>query len=125
VACGYLWALQFPLIKSIWTSSFVLVAGGYSIFALGAMHQIVDVWGYRRWATVFVWVGANAIALYMLNNLMEFYKVAERLTGGDLAQAVDQTFGDGAGWLLTSLTGLALVILTARFLYRRKVFIRV
>jgi predicted acyltransferase len=125
VVCGYLWALQFPLIKSIWTSSFVLVAGGYSIFALGAMHQIVDVWGYRRWATVFVWVGANAIALYMLNNLMEFYKVAERLTGGDLAQAVDQTFGDGASWLLTSLTGLALVILTARFLYQRKVFIRV
>jgi hypothetical protein len=74
---------------------------------------------------VFVWVGANAIALYMLNNLMEFYKVAERLTGGDLAQAVDQTFGDGASWLLTSLTGLALVILTARFLYQRKVFIRV
>ncbi len=28
VAAGYVWALQFPIIKSIWTSSFVLVAGG-------------------------------------------------------------------------------------------------
>ena len=125
VACGYLWSLQFPLIKSLWTSSFVLVTAGYGAFALGAMHQIVDVWGYKRWATVFVWIGANAIVLYMLNNLLEFYKVAERLTGGDFAQMLDRTFGESAGWLVTSLTGLALVILTARFLYRRKIFIRV
>jgi predicted acyltransferase len=125
VACGYLWSLQFPLIKSLWTSSFVLVTGGYSAFALGAMHQIVDVWGYKRWATVFVWIGANAIVLYMLNNLLEFYKVAERLTGGDFAQMLDSTFGDSVGWLVTSLTGLTLVILTARYLYRRKIFMRV
>ena len=124
-ATGYAWALQFPLIKSIWTSSFVLVTGGYSAFALGAMHQIVDVWGYKRWATVLVWIGANAITLYMLNNLLEFYQVADRLTGGDFASLLDRTFGEGAGWLVTSLTGLALVILLALFLYRRKVFIRV
>jgi predicted acyltransferase len=125
VGCGYLWALQFPLIKSIWTSSFVLVTGGYSAFALGAMHQIVDVWGYKRWATVFVWIGANAIILYMLNNLAEFYKVAERLSGGDVAQFFENTLGQGGGWFVTSLTGFVLVVLTARFLYRRKIFIRV
>ncbi len=124
-AAGYVWALQFPIIKSIWTSSFVLVAGGYSAFALAAMHQIVDVWGIKRWATAFVWIGANAITLYMLNNLMEFYKLAVRLTGGDFAHFLDQTFGRGTGWLVTSLTGIALVLLLARFLYQRKIFIRV
>jgi predicted acyltransferase len=124
-AFGYLWALQFPLIKSIWTSSFVLVAGGYSAFALGAMHQIVDVWGYKRWATALVWIGANAITLYILNELMGFYKVADRLTGGDVADLLDDTFGSSTGWLVTSLTGVALVILLARFLYQRKIFIRV
>jgi predicted acyltransferase len=124
-AAGYVWALQFPLIKSIWTSSFVLVAGGYSAFALAAMHQILDVWGYKRWATAFIWIGANAITLYMLNNLVEFYKLADRLTGGDFAHLLDQTFGRGAGWLVTSLTGVALVILLARFLYQHKIFVRV
>lgn len=89
------------------------------------VHQIVDVWGYKRRATVVVWIGANAITLYMLNNLMEFYDVAGRLTVGDVAQLVDSIFGDGAGWLVTSLTGLTLVVLVARFLYQRKVFIRV
>ena len=38
VAAGYLWGLQFPIIKVIWTSSFVLVAGGYSLMLLGASH---------------------------------------------------------------------------------------
>src|SRR6185312_9482220 len=35
VLAGHLWALQFPIIKAIWTSSFVLVAGGYSAIILG------------------------------------------------------------------------------------------
>src|SRR6185369_13210554 len=30
VALGFLWSLQFPIIKKIWTSSFVLVAAGFS-----------------------------------------------------------------------------------------------
>ena len=48
VLAGHLWALQFPIIKAIWTSSFVLVAGGYSAILLGVMHQLVDVWGFKR-----------------------------------------------------------------------------
>ncbi|MFY9695393.1 MAG: hypothetical protein WAK35_16770, partial [Xanthobacteraceae bacterium] len=61
---GYLWALQFPVIKAIWTSSFVLVTAGYSAIMLALMHQITDVWLWRRWTNVFLWVGANALALY-------------------------------------------------------------
>lgn len=125
VGGGYLWALQFPIIKAIWTSSFVLVAGGYSAIALGAMHQIVDVRGFKRWATVFVWIGANAITLYLLNQLMGFYQVAERLTGGDFARLLDHSAASGAGWLVTSLVSFALVVALARFLYRRKIFLRV
>src|SRR6185437_7883439 len=77
LALGYLWALQFPIIKAIWTSSFALIAAGYSAIALGAMHQIVDVWGFRQWATIFVWIGANAIALYLLNAMMGSYQIAQ------------------------------------------------
>jgi predicted acyltransferase len=101
------------------------VAGGWSAIALGVMHQLVDVWGFKRWATVFVWIGANAITLYLLNALMGFYQLAERLTGGDVARLLDRLTAPGAGWLLTSLTAFGLVVALARFLYRRKVFLRV
>ncbi|MGZ4986730.1 MAG: acyltransferase family protein [Limisphaerales bacterium] len=36
VALGWAWNIQFPVVKKIWTSSFVLVAGGYSALLLAA-----------------------------------------------------------------------------------------
>ena len=69
IFAGYLWGLQFPVIKLIWTSSFVLVTGGYSAILLGVMHQTIDVWRWKAWATIFVWIGANAIAVQTKNNV--------------------------------------------------------
>jgi predicted acyltransferase len=125
VAAGHLWALQFPIIKAIWTSSFVLVAGGYSAILLGAMHQVIDVWGFKRWATVFVWIGANAITLYFINGIVGFEPVARRFVGGDIATWLDRAVTPGTGRLVADLAGLVLVIALAGFLYRRKIFLRV
>jgi predicted acyltransferase len=125
VAAGHLWALQFPIIKGIWTSSFVLVTGGYSAILLGAFHQLVDVWGLRRWATIFVWIGTNAIMLYMAQNLINFAEVSQTLVGGDVAEFLDRTVTRGTGNLAVNALGLALAVALAGFLYRRKVFVRV
>ena len=51
---GWLWSLQFPVIKRAWTSSYVRVAGGYSAILLGIFYLIVDVWGARAWCQPFV-----------------------------------------------------------------------
>jgi predicted acyltransferase len=125
VAAGHLWALQFPIIKAIWTSSFVLVAGGYSAILLGVAHQIVDVWGLKTWVTPFVWIGANAILLYFINGLIGFEPVATRFVGGDVADFFDDMVTDGTGLLVANLVGLVLVVLLARFLYKREIFLRV
>jgi predicted acyltransferase len=125
VLAGHLWAQQFPLIKSIWTSSFVLVTGGYAAMLLGAFHQVTDVWGYTKWATALVWIGANAILLYMLNGLVGFQPVATRLVGGDVATFFDQAVTQGAGAFVTHLVGLAFVVALAGYLYRRKIFLKV
>jgi predicted acyltransferase len=125
VGAGYLWALQFPIIKQIWTSSFVLVAGGYSAILLGVFYQIIDVWEWRRWSTVFVWIGTNAIALYMLGNVMNYYEtVATRFVGGDVADFFDSHVTPGAGHLLAAAGGLALAICAANYLYRNKISLR-
>jgi predicted acyltransferase len=125
VAAGHLWALQFPIIKAIWTSSFVLVTAGYSAILLGAFHQVVDVWGIRRWATMLVWIGTNAIALYMANNLINFAEVSQTLVGGDVAELLDRTVTQGTGNLAVNGLGLAFAVALAGFLYRCKIFIRV
>ncbi len=122
---GSLWSLQFPVVKYLWTSSFVLVAGGYSALLLGVSHQLTDVWRQTKWAIIFVWIGANAITLYMVNNVVDFNRLAHRLVGGDIGDFFSQHLTKGAGHFLAAVVGLALAITLARFLYRRKIFIRV
>jgi predicted acyltransferase len=125
VVAGFAWGLQFPVIKKIWTSSYVLVAGGFSAMLLGAFHQIIDVWGKQRWATLFIWIGANAITLYFVENIVNFEKLAGRLVGGDVARWCNEHWVTGAGNLLAACVGLMLAIALAGFLYRRRIFLRV
>lgn len=125
VAAGWLWGLQFPVIKKIWTSSYVLVAGGYSAILLGVFHQVIDVWGRGRWATAFIWIGANAITLYFADSIIGFERLAHRLVGGDVGDFFDRNVTTGTGHLLAASTGLLLAVLLARFLYRRRIFLRV
>jgi predicted acyltransferase len=126
VLAGHLWALQFPIIKAIWTSSFVLVAGGYSAILLGAFHQVIDVWGCKKGLVqVFVWIGANAITLYLINGTIGFQPLAMRVVGGDVADFFDRVVTPGTGLLVGNLLGVAFVVALARFLYVRQIFLRV
>jgi predicted acyltransferase len=120
LAAGYLWSIQFPLIKKIWTSSYVLVAAGYSSLLLAAFYQIVDIWKWRKWAQPFVWIGLNPIVIYLAWELFPFSDLAQRLVGGP----IKASFGSYAE-ALVSACALALVFLLAWFLHRRKLFLRV
>ncbi len=84
-ALGWLWGIEFPVIKKIWSSSYVLVAGGYSLILLGTFYWIVDVKQWRAWCQPFVWIGMNPITLYLTSNFLGglgFEKLARRLAGG-------------------------------------------
>ena len=125
VALGLAWSVQFPLIKRIWTSSFVLVAGGASACLLAAFYWIVDVQGWRAWCRPFVWIGCNPLLLYVFAQVVGFQPLATRLVGGDVRNFLDAHVGAGCGGLAVALTSLMLVILSARFLERRRIFLRV
>ena len=124
LAAGWFWHLQFPVIKKIWTSSFVLVAGGYGALLLAAFHYLTEICRWQKWAQAFVWIGANPITLYVLDNLVGFDKVARRLAGGDIKNLLDSKIATGAGDLLIAILALTIAILLARFLYHRKIFLR-
>lgn len=124
VLLGFLWGQQFPVIKKIWTSSFVLVAGGYSAILLAVFYLVIDVWKWRFWCLPFVWIGTNALTAYMVRNLFRLDEVAPRLTGGDLSYALNRWVYPGTGSLLTTTVGLLLIWWLTWFLYRNKVFIR-
>ena len=125
VALGWLWNLQFPVVKKIWTSSFVLVAGGYSAILLGVFYQIVDVWQKRTWCQPFVWMGMNSITIYLASNIIGgFSKLALRFVGGDVRTFFDAHLAKGMGEMVVSIVGLLLAFWFVHFLYKRKVFLR-
>lgn len=125
VVLGFLWGAQFPVIKKIWTSSYVLVAGGYSSMLLGVFYLIVDVWRFQGWCQPFVWMGMNPITIYLADNFLGgFARLAGRLVGGDVKFFFDTHIAKGFGELLVSLVGLLLAFWLVRFLHRNKVFLR-
>jgi predicted acyltransferase len=121
LACGYGWGMQFPIILQLWTSSYILVAGGYSLILLALFYAIIDVWKVRKWAAAFLWIGSNAITLFLLHGMIEFPRLAGRLVGGDIRAAL----GEPAGELLLATVTLGLILALARFLYKRQIFLRV
>ena len=76
---GWCWHLQFPVIKKLWTSSYVLVAGGWSCLLLAGFYYIVDVRKWQRWCQPFVWIGMNPITLYLATSVVSFNAIGERL----------------------------------------------
>ncbi|MDR3459261.1 MAG: heparan-alpha-glucosaminide N-acetyltransferase domain-containing protein [Verrucomicrobiae bacterium] len=126
-ALGWTWNLELPVIKKLWTSSYVLVAGGYAAMLLGLFYYLVDVKKWRTWCQPFIWIGMNPITLYLTSNFLGglgFEKLARRLTGGPVKAFFDAHVAAGCGELVSALVGVLLFIWFARFLYQRKIFLR-
>ncbi|HEY4417464.1 MAG TPA: DUF5009 domain-containing protein, partial [Verrucomicrobiae bacterium] len=104
-ALGWLWNIEFPVIKKIWTSSYVLVAGGYSAMFLGTFFWIVDIKKWRTWCQPFVWIGMNPITLYLTSNFLGglgFEKLARRITGGPVNSFLNTHIANGFGSLFSA-----------------------
>lgn len=120
LAAGWLWHLNFPVIKKIWTSSFVLVAGGYSFLLFAAFYQIIDVWKLQKWALPFVWIGVNPITIYFGGKFIDFEAIAKLFVGGPVATACGPY-----AQLVLAITTLFFGFWFLKFLYDRRIFLRV
>jgi predicted acyltransferase len=117
---------NFPLIKNLWTSSYVLVAGGWSLLLLALFYGVIDGLGWRSWAFFFVVVGANAITIYFARECVDFNYTAEFFFGG-LIDAAKQPNRLGPAFFPVgkALAVLAVEWLLLYILFRNRVFLRV
>jgi predicted acyltransferase len=124
VIAGFAWGMQFPVVKKIWSSSFVLVAGGYSAILLGVFYQVVDVWKKQSWCQVFVWYGMNPITVYLADNLLNFRRVASRLLGTNVEAFFNTHVAQGFGDLMLAFGEIGVGLFLVWFLYQRRLFLR-
>lgn len=119
---GKLWSfIGFPIIKNLWTSSFVLYAGGWSILLLAVFYLVIDVWKIRKWTFPFVVIGMNSITIYMLNSgIMDFGQMGRYFFGG-----LAGYFSEPAGQVIL-VSGAILCMWTVLYiLYKNKIFLKV
>jgi predicted acyltransferase len=84
---GYVWGRFFFLSRNIWTSSFVVYAGGWSLLLLALFYWIIDVKGYRRWAFFLMVIGLNSITIWVGQRCIDFSYTAGFVFDGMLRYA--------------------------------------
>lgn len=126
----------FPVIKNLWTSSYVLWAGGWSLILLALFFGVIDCLGWRAWSWPFVFIGANAITIYLLDHFIAFVPLSGRFFGAiteGLAHWFNPYFDTDpeqkilCNLMITAFTltgALLLKWLIVWFLYRKKIFLR-
>jgi len=66
---AYLWNPFFPINKPLWSSSYVLHAGGLAMMLLGLCIYLIDVKGWDNWTKPFVQFGLNPLFVYALSSI--------------------------------------------------------
>jgi predicted acyltransferase len=139
LALGYLWSLEFPLNKNMWTSSFVLVAAGYSLTVLTLSYWVMDVWGWGKGQSkglAYPWLvlGSNSIAVYMISEVIpsaleHVHFVSDGKQTNPLAWVADHVFVHipDPGWaaFAYSVFTLAYCFIPVWIMYRKKIFLKV
>ena len=115
----FVYVLKMPIVKRLWTSSFVLATAAYSLAMLAAFYWIVDVKGWRKWTFPLRVVGMNSIAIYMLG-----------MTGvvGALRKYCFSGLCEWSGaWSMLAWGATTFLVgwLILYFLYRKNAFIKV
>jgi predicted acyltransferase len=116
-----LMSFSFPVIKNVWSSSFVLTAGGWSLILLSIFYLVIDVWGFKKWTFPFVVIGLNSITIYMLNaGIINFEDLAKYFFGG-----LASPFSEAGQAVILSIGFIVCMWTVLYILYRNKIFLKV
>jgi predicted acyltransferase len=114
-----IWNPVHPVIKHIWTSSFVFYAGSFSLLLLAVFYLIIDVWNLKAWSRMFIIIGANAIVAYVAWHLFDF-----RLVSDIFIRGLEQYTGNWYA-LIRNTGGFLVLLLLLWYMFKRKIFIKV
>ncbi len=136
IVAGKLWGIWFPINKKLWTSSYVLFAGGAALVGLGLCYWLLDIKQWRgRWTMPILTFGMNSIVAYAFSEILA--KVldawAVHLATGEVISAQEFLFrrffaplgSPPNASLIYSLAFVLVCWVVAWILYRKRIFIKI
>ena len=130
---GSIWDWFFPINKNLWSSSFVMYTSGLATMGLAASILFVDILGYKKWTKFGVIFGSNALAAYLLHGLISSIFHINFGTSEDPASInsiyfsslVDMGLAKEMVSLIWALLYVLICYMPIRYLYQKKIFIKV
>jgi heparan-alpha-glucosaminide N-acetyltransferase len=109
-----------PIVKRIWTPSWVLFSTAWTLWMLAIFYWIMDVQGWKAWAFPLKVVGMNSIAMYCMAQLLKpsISKTLKIHGGQDLFATDASKVGEYAAQL-------CVMWLICLWLYRQKIFVKI
>lgn len=112
-----------PIVKRVWTPSWVLFSGGICFLFLAGFCWLIEVKGWKKWSFPLIVIGMNSIAAYCMAHFFErFFIDSFRINLGPHAFDI---FGTGVqpfvqGWaVLLCFWGILY------WMYNRRVFVKI
>ena len=112
-----------PVVKRIWTPSWVLFSGGWCALILASSYALLDLLNLGRAAYPLIVVGKNSIAAYVLSHLIGDF-IASSL-GTHLGHDVFRAGGPVYEPLMRGAAVLMVLWLILLWMDRRKIYLRV
>ena len=120
VAIGIFWGQFLPIIKNLWTGSFVMLTAGISLLLLCMFYFVMDVLGWKKWAIFFIVIGVNPITIYLGQRFINFHHTKDFLFNGLI-----RLFNPTLHGLLNSVLFIVTWWLALLYFYRKKIFLKV
>ena len=112
-----------PIVKRIWTPSWVLFSGGICFGVLALLYALIDLTGYTGWTYPLRVIGRNSIAAYCLAHLIDDFIRGSFRT--HLGGEVFRRWGDAYDPLASGAAVLAVYWLILFWMDRRRIYLKV
>jgi predicted acyltransferase len=126
---GIVWNWDFGLNENLWSPSFVMFTSGMAAMTLASCIYLIDVHNYQKWAQFGVIYGMNAIAVYVLADVLAkfFYGLpfgGEALNDHFFRLLTSMGTAPKIVSMLYALIYVGINFIPAYLLYKRKIFIK-
>jgi len=109
-----------PIIKKMWTPSFVFITAGIGLILLSVFYWIIDVKGYKKWAFPLRVIGLNSITIYMGQSIINFGAIRNFFFEGIASLCPKEVSA-----IILSLGYVFICWIFLWFLYNKKIFLKV
>lgn len=124
ILIGSAFSMTFPLIKKIWSSSYVLVTSGWAFIVFALMIWLIDVKNFTKGIKPFIIFGSNAIAIYVMGDVFETIFVQSGIRDGVYSKLVNMGVYAQSASLIWACFSLMACFSVATLLYRKRIFIK-